>query len=365
MTEPPTDASAAQIDALLAVADGSGEEGIDFDGLSIRRDDGYAISAPGFRRHGLSTGELREAAREIPAFVTNWHYWTHTVDAGDARYAFLRWLERADERVVTERYADLDAGVTRTWGQLAVTVRADENGRREYGLRHEDDLDADPGELEAYADPLCAREIAKLDDDGRYRPLKTAPTLQTGWRFDALDATDLLRAVDFLYPATIENWHLERRGELDVTHWRASAERQTGIYETVSGLPDEAVAWAAETCCVDSQCLKRRRWDLDDDEALGVERGSGEFPCREPCSLFIAAAREWTTIEREDSRTYEFELTPSEREQVEAIVDAVAEGRIGEVREADFEDSANRYRARYLRAKRFGDDLGDDGDGEE
>ncbi|MFB6175701.1 MAG: hypothetical protein ABEI99_00900, partial [Halobaculum sp.] len=64
-------------------------------------------------------------------------------------------------------------------------------------------------------------------------------------------------------------------------------------------------------------------------------------------------ARQWTKLEGEQSRTYEFELTPSEKEQIEEIVDAVADGRTPEIREADVYDGANRYRTRFLRAKRM------------
>jgi len=66
--------------------------------------------------------------------------------------------------------------------------------------------------------------------------------------------------------------------------------------------------------------------------------------------------RKWTKLESEESRTYEFELTPSEKEQIEAIVDAVADGRADEIRDADVYDGANRYRARFLRAKLFDED---------
>jgi hypothetical protein len=61
-------------------------------------------------------------------------------------------------------------------------------------------------------------------------------------------------------------------------------------------------------------------------------------------------------LEGEEARTYEFELTPSERAQLEDVVDAVAEGTTDEIREADLDEGANRYRVRYLRAKRFGGD---------
>ena len=111
----------------------------------------------------------------------------------------------------------------------------------------------------------------------------------------------------------------------------------------------------AAACCVDSQCLKRREWDEDESTELDVPRGEGEFPCREPCSLVVAAARQWAILENEEPRTYELELTPSERGQIESLIEAVADGRIDEIREADVGDGANRYRARYLRAKRFAD----------
>jgi hypothetical protein len=207
--------------------------------------------------------------------------------------------------------------------------------------------------LDVRTDPLDARHLAKLDARGRYRPLKTAPTLRPGWVFPDLDARSVVEAVDAFYPATVANWHLEREGELDVSHWEETAERQTGIYDVVDELDPGAVEWVAESCCVDSQCLKRRMWDVNGETELDAPRGDGVFPCREPCSLVIAASRKWTTLEREEPRTYEFELTPSEKEQIEEIIDAVADGRVAEIREADVADGANRYRARFLRAKRF------------
>jgi hypothetical protein len=157
------------------------------------------------------------------------------------------------------------------------------------------------------------------------------------------------------YPATIQNWYREREGELDISHWRETAERQTGIYGIVEELEPRQVEWVARSCCVDSQCLKRREWDEDADTPLDAPRGDGQFPCREPCSLVVAAARRWTTLEREEERAYTFTLTPSEKEQLEALIDAVADDRTDEIREADVYEGANRYRTRFLREKRMVD----------
>jgi len=351
-----------QLDALCVAA----SEGVDVDGLSVEwRSDGYRLEAGTTGECGLTEADLRRVAQEVSPYVGNWYFWERVVDATDAGRAFLRWLERAgvppetnDGWSVPRRYEALDDGVDREWGQVHVTTTHSDDGRRRYRLRHVDDAggDAASGDLDVLADRRELTDMITEDDCGQYRPLKTAPNLPTGWILMDREWSEVLDAVGEIYPATIENWHRERHGRLDVDHYRETAERQTGIYDIVDELPREALEWVAQACCVDSQCLKRREWDETPDEELDVPRGDGKFPCREPCSLLIAAARKWTRLEREASRTYEFELTPSEKAQLEEIVDAVAEGRAEEIREADVEEGANRYRVRYLRAKRFDDE---------
>jgi len=342
------------VDALVDVA----PDGIDFDGLRVADgSDGYTFETPAESHAGLDEDAIRDAAAHS-AYASNWYFWHAVAPQADDRWAFLRWLEDAD-RPVPERYDALETGVTTEWGQLRLTATLAEGGARRYHVRHVDDADRDPGDLERHEDPFDAEEIATYDEDGRYRPLSTAPTLRRGWRFADLDPAALVEAIEAFYPATIPNWHREREGDLDVTNWRETVDRQTGIYGVVKtwdrGDGHEHVNWVAEACCVDSQCLKRREWQYDESTDLDVDGGDGAFPCREPCSLVIAAARQWTKLEGEEPRTYEVELTPSEAEQLAEIVDAVAEGRTGEIREADVYEGANRYRARFLRAKRFED----------
>ncbi|SIR71765.1 DR2241 family protein [Natronorubrum thiooxidans] len=370
---------AAVFDSLIATLEA--ESPIAFDGLRIDCDgETYRLETPERERTGLDEDDLEAALESVVDYVTNWHYWQEAVGGtGTARRAFLRWCERApraaemdtdetsatsdDPLEVPARYDALREGVDREWGQLCLTTRlvddtdaADSAGERVYDLWHVDDADTDLADLEVYDDPRDARELSTNDDDGRYRPLKTAPTLVSGWAFTGLSGSELVETIGFFYPATIANWHRELQGTLDVDHWLETAERQTGIYDVIDELPREAVEWLTEACCVDSQCLRRREWQYEDGDEIAVDGGDGQFPCREPCSLVVAAARKWTVLESEDERTYELELTPSELHQLEELIDAVADGRTDEIREADVYDGANRYRARYLRAKRFDDD---------
>jgi hypothetical protein len=346
----------APTDALVTTA----SDGITFDGLRVEeRSDGYTFETPEMSRDSLDEAALREIAHDTP-YIGNWYFWHATAPQSDARWAFLRWIEGAEKHTVSERYDELASGIVTEWGELRITVSLDGHAGRQYSLRHVADGDTPEEELDDYEDPLDARELAKHDDDGDYRPLKTAPSLQTGWQFPNLSPSDLIEAVHAFYPATVQNWHRERDDTLDINHWHETVERQTGIYGVVRtwdrGEGYEHVNWVAEACCDDSQCLKRREWQYDEETALDVDGGDGQFPCREPCSLVIAAARQWTKLEGEQTQTYEFELTPSEKEQIEAVIDAVADGRANEIREADIYDDANRYRTRFLRAKLFDSD---------
>jgi len=380
-----------QFDALVAAASDAAvpadQPGVDFDGLRVdRTDDGFDFETPETTATGLSREALRDRADDSP-YVRNWFFWEWTVRSHDSpRRAFCRRAEGApvvaganpddvdadtdssadtdsedvETHSVPERDAALQDGMVTEWGQLRIEATLADDGTRRYEVRHVDEADADSAALTAHDDPLDARDIAERDGSDRYRPLKTAPTLAGGWQFPNLDWTELARTVETFYPATVANWYREQTGELDVDHWRDTVGRQSGIYGVVKtwdrGEGYDHVNWVAEACCDDSQCVKRREWQYDDETDLDVDGGDGAFPCREPCSVVVTAARKWTRLESEVPETYEFELTPSEKEQLEATLDAVADGRTDEIREADVKDDANRYRARFLRAKLFDDD---------
>jgi len=247
--------------------------------------------------------------------------------AAASRDAFAAWVEAAPDG--------------RVFGQ--VILRPDANGG--YALRHVDDERADG--LEVSEDPRAAREIARLTEEGDYRPLKSSPNLRRGWDLRVTDARALAIAMNYLYPAGVVHWHLHREGRLGLTSFRDNAARQSGIYKRVQRLSDGGVMDAARACCEDAVCLKKTLWDVDDKIPLDIDRGEGAIPCPEPCSIFVSFARRVRLFEREERERDASGLTPSERGDLAALVGAAATGDVQFAREAEFEKPLNERRMRY------------------
>ena len=250
--------------------------------------------------------------------------------AAAAREAFAAWV-------------DEEPG-GRVFGQ--VLVRAEPSGG--YYLCHRDE--AGVVDLELHEDPRAAREISKLTDAGEYRPLKSSPNLRHGWVLKVGETRGLGVAMNYLYPAGIVHWHLYREGRLRVTDYRENASRQSGIYKRIQRLSDEGVQNAARACCEDTVCLKKTLWNVDTETLLEMDRGEGEIPCPEPCSIFVSFARRVRLFEREERRDLDASgLSPSEKEDLAALVETAGTGEIKFAREAEFEEPLNERRLRYRR----------------
>ena len=163
----------------------------------------------------------------------------------------------------------------------------------------------------------------------------------------------MFTAMNYLYPAGVVHWYLRREGKLEITDYRENAARQSGIYKRVQRLSDEGVQNAARACCEDAVCLKQTLWNLDVETPLEMDRGDGEIPCPEPCSVFVSFARRVRLFEREEKREpqHPVGLFPGEREDLAALVEAAAGGTEGMkfAREAEFEEPLNERRLRYRR----------------
>src|SRR5204862_4647365 len=72
--------------------------------------------------------------------------------------------------------------------------------------------------------------IAKYDDAGNYRPLKTAPNLRHGWRLELDTLEQLRRALDYFYPGRLAVFAAWKKGMLQTTPLRETLDRQSGMY---------------------------------------------------------------------------------------------------------------------------------------
>ena len=129
-------------------------------------------------------------------------------------------------------------------------------------LLHRDDASLD--QLQTYRDAEDAIEIAKYDDAGNYRPLKTAPNLRHGWRLELATVEELRRALDYFYPSRLAVFAAWKSGYLKTTALRETLDRQSGMYRVAAKISDPQINdLVADFCRSDSGCLRTILWKRD------------------------------------------------------------------------------------------------------
>src|ERR1700736_1494319 len=109
-----------------------------------------------------------------------------------------------------------------------------------------------------------AREIARIDDRGNYRPLKTAPNLRRGWRLEVADLSELQGALDHFYPGRLAMLAAWNKNELKTTPLRETLNRQSGRYRVAAKISDEQVDDVVGNFCrSDGGCLRTILWKRD------------------------------------------------------------------------------------------------------
>lgn len=198
-------------------------------------------------------------------------------------------------------------------GQIAMLEL--ENG--DVALCHRDDAGKD--NLQCFSSAEAATELARYDDIGAYRPLKTAPNLRRGWKL-FLRGPDLLRrALDLFYPGRLAAFLAQQTNQLSTTPLRQTLDRQTGMYRAAAKISDAQLdALVGNFCRSDGGCLRTILWkrdtagippssalppekfDLSHDQ-VGVNAPAVPLLCQEACNLLVAAAREVVKRERKTS----------------------------------------------------------------
>jgi sirohydrochlorin cobaltochelatase len=118
--------------------------------------------------------------------------------------------------------------------------------------------------LQGFSDLEAALELARFDDAGNYRPLKTAPNLRHGWRLEVVDLDDLRRALDYFYPGRLAIWAARKGNRLKTTALREALNRQTGMYRVAANISDDQIDDVVGNFCrSDGGCLRTILWRRD------------------------------------------------------------------------------------------------------
>jgi len=169
-----------------------------------------------------------------------------------------------------------------------------------------------------------AFEIARFDDAGNYRSLKTAPTLRHGWKIFARDLLQVEQVIDAIYPGRLAMLRAFKSGELTTTSLRETLNRQSGMYRVAAKISDEQIDDLVENFCrSDGGCLRTILWKRDTcnkdpslklppakfdpavDQYLSAKRprsataATESIPllCQEACNLLVAACRDTVKLE--------------------------------------------------------------------
>ena len=154
-----------------------------------------------------------------------------------------------------------------------------------------------------------AAELAKYDDAGNYRPLKTAPNLRRGWRLELPNVASLRLALDLFYPGRLAAFLAAEQGQLGSTPFQQTLSRQSGMYRVAAKITDtEADALIARFCRSDGGCLRTILWKRDAErtqpstrlppekyETTHDQTGRDEavipLLCQEACNLLVSETR--------------------------------------------------------------------------
>jgi sirohydrochlorin cobaltochelatase len=176
-----------------------------------------------------------------------------------------------------------------------------------FELCHRDDKGRH--DLRHFQKPEDAVDIARYDDSGIYRPLKTAPNLRHGWRLELADIGGLRHALDHFYPGRLAILLARSENRLTTTPLRDTLNRQSGMYRVAAKISDAQIDKVVGGFCKSNGgCLRTILWKRDATGAVAstelppekfdpahdqTGRTERAIPllCQEICSLLINECR--------------------------------------------------------------------------
>ncbi len=177
-----------------------------------------------------------------------------------------------------------------TFGELVLCLDAGGS----YSARHRNDEGRAVSDLADLDSVRALREMAKHDEAGEYRPLKTAPGLKSGWHTATDSPREFLQRLDAIYPGLFATWVAYDSGTFPPVPLRDTLGRQTGMYRFAGGITDGMAHRILAELCTPG-CLRCITWPIDGTAPLPrVARGAGTLPllCTEACTFAVSRARE-------------------------------------------------------------------------
>src|SRR6266496_1504511 len=160
--------------------------------------------------------------------------------------------------------SDLDALLIAPFCFGQISVR---KSGKSFVLCHRDDEAHD--DLEIFRNAEDAIKIARYDDAGNYRALKTAPNLRHGWRMELRTSDGLKRALHHFYPGRLAIFIAWKTGRLRTTPLRETLDRQSGMYRIAAKISDAQIDdLVADFCRSNGGCLRTILWKRDQRGAI-------------------------------------------------------------------------------------------------
>lgn len=232
---------------------------------------------------------------------------------------------------------ELDAFLSQWAGGVVFGQVWIESADKGFRIRHECDRRRDDSELrEITLGDL--RSLAQTNALGQFRPLRSSPDLQSGWKHQALNRDALYEAIQRIYPGALADWYAAASASPPVTSFADFASRQTGIYKAIATLSPRWIAEITLAGCHSSVCIKRRLWPAAD---LPCDTASQKslIPCLEPCALLLEMSRRSLKCDREVLQA--LPMGAEEVATVRAALERALRDSKGEGRQADFNDPMN------------------------
>lgn len=187
----------------------------------------------------------------------------------------------------------LDAFITeetRLFGEILLSRSPVSN---HFLATHRKDGDCHHDMLERLTTVQEVRDLAKFDEHGEYRPLKTAPSLKSGWLIEESDIESFYLKIDAIYPAGFAGTVKYLEKAVDPVPLRRTLDRQTGMYQFAKNITDtQANQIMRDTCA--KGCLRKIAWPLDEQCAVShLPEPGRKIPiiCLEACTFAVSEAR--------------------------------------------------------------------------